>query len=104
MQSPFLHALAAAAGGTTLAFNWEHVLGGPELRLVQRLAHSILISPAQLVPLPLYPGLHVQLKLPTVFVHCAASLQLWVLVVHSLMSVAACEGRSSDLSSTFACM
>lgn len=43
-------------------------------------------SPAQRVPLPLYPALHAQLKLPTVLVQLALALQLCMPATHSLTS------------------
>ena len=42
--------------------------------------------PVHFIPFPVYPGLHVQLKDPSVLLQKALTSQLWALVVHSLMS------------------
>ena len=42
--------------------------------------------PVHDVPFPVYPGLHVQLKDPSVLLQKALTSQLWALGVHSLIS------------------
>ena len=44
-------------------------------------------SPEQDVPLPVYPALHWQRNDPTLLMQLAFSSQLWVISVHSLISV-----------------
>ena len=43
-------------------------------------------KPVHDCPFPVYPVLHVQMKLPAVLVQVALASQLWVLVEHSSMS------------------
>ena len=43
-------------------------------------------SPVHVIPLPEYPALQLQEKLPTELIQTALSAQLWLLLVHSLMS------------------
>ena len=42
--------------------------------------------PSQVIPFPVYPWLHVQMKLPGVLVHVASESQLLVALAHSLLS------------------
>ena len=46
----------------------------------------LVVLPVHDVPFPVYPGLHVQLKDPSVLLQKALESQLWTLVVHSLIS------------------
>lgn len=61
----------------------------------------LLFLPAQDVPGPVYPGLHVHVKLPGVFAHAALASQSLDPSVHSLSSVKCGKGTNCILYKLF---
>ena len=53
-----------------------------------------MLLPVQLLPSPEYPGLQVQLWDPSVLLHTALMSQLWVLIIHSSVSMKESAQRS----------
>ena len=63
------------------------MFSGHERHVVSLNEYSFSPHGEHSVPFPIYPGLHMQLKLPTVLIQFAWIWQLWVSEVHSSISI-----------------
>ena len=63
-------------------------------RIYEETKNKNMLLPVQLLPSPEYPGLQVQLWDPSVLLHTALMSQLWVLIIHSSLSMKESAQRS----------